>query len=325
MARKGEPKAKKEKGRKAKEMPELEAAFVPGTAQQPAELPDTKREAAQQEREAKRKLKQAEADLDRARKREARVERAIDRREMAGDRKLASIERSRTRRTSPLVLALTIPHGIAAAMAIIHLLEFELSLYEPLLYKPSAHWEVVAFCYLGSVIASMALVATSPSSEYQTRARRALQVYFSLGLLMTMIGLLVAGILWPMEGMELDWWPLIWTSLIIVTAAGILVPVAYHFAHYKDSRWHLTSSYHWTMGSLAAVLVVTLFLLPMFFLAQQEWMVEVGLAVLMTGSLGMLFTLPALVGTFVVDLEPGAWGRFSRTVASYFRSSSGRQ
>ena len=324
MARKGEPKAKKGKGRKAKEKPGLEAAFVPGTAPPPAELPDVERETAQREQEAKRRLKKAEADLVRAKKREARVERGIDRRERAGDRKLASIERSRMRRTSPLVLALTIPHGIAAAMAIIHLLDLELDLYEPLLYKPSAHWEVVAFCYLASVIASIALVVTSPSSEYQTRARRALQVYFSLGLVITMIGLLVAGILKPMEGMGLDWWSLIWASLIIVAAAAISMPVAYHFAHYKDSRWHLSSSYHWTMGILTAILVVTLFLLPMFFLALQEWMVEVGLAMVMTGSLGMLFSLPTTVGTFVVDLEPGAWGRFSRELASYFRTSSGR-
>ena len=325
MAWKGEPKAKKGKGHKAKEKPELEAPFVPGTAPPPTGLPDAERETVRQEREAKRRLKQAEADLERVKRREARVERGIDRRERAGDRKLASIERSRTRRTSPLVLALTIPHGIATAMAIIHLLELELKLYEPLLYKPSAHWEVVAFCYLGSVIASMALVATSPSSEYQTRARRALQVYFSLGLVITMIGLLLAGILTPMEDMDLDWWFLIWASLIIIAAVVISMPIAYHFAHYRISRWHLTSSYHRTMGTLAAILVVALFLLPMFYLAKQEWMVEVGLAMVMAGSLGMLFPLPALVGTFVVDLEPGAWGRFSREVASYFRSSSGRQ
>ena len=325
MARKGELQAKKGKGRKAKEKPELEAAFVPGTAPPPTDLPDVDKATVRQEKEAKRKLKQAEAQLGRAKKREARVEKTIDKRARAGDKKLASIERSRTRRTSPLVIALTVPHGIAAAMAIIHLLDLELQLYEPLLYKASVHWEVVAFCYLGSVIASTALVATSPSSEYQTRARRALQVYFSLSLVTTMIGLLVAGILRPMEGMGLDWWFLIWVALIIVVAVAISLPIAYHFAHYRESRWHLTSSYHWTMGILVSILVVALFLLPMFYLAHQEWMVEVGLAMVMAGSLGMLFCLPAIVGTFFVDLEPGAWGDFFRMVATYFRSSSGRQ
>jgi hypothetical protein len=244
---------------------------------------------AKDEKAAKRKLKEAEAKLKELERRQTKAVRTRVRKERALDRKLKRIERAKDRPSVLPLVAVIVPHGVASAMAVLHLLWPSIELYEPVLYTPSPHWEVILLCYAAAVISSVALIANAPSRKAQEWARQGLFYYLSLVLITTFVGALLIFVLEPMEGYSVDWTLALWVLLILVAASGAGLPITYFVGRMGRARLLFRQGYHWIMGILTAVLGVSLILLPIFYIASEGWMFEVGLAMFVSGGLGILF------------------------------------
>ena len=311
MARRGRAKVKLE---------EVETS-VPPVPDQPQALPDAPGPGKTTEREARKRLKKAEADLKRIEKKQQKMEKAAERRERSVDKQLARIDRARRRPITAMAVLLLGLHGFASAMAILHLLFPDIELYTPLFYAPSPHWELIAICYVAAMLGSLAIAGMSPSVDFQQRARASLMVYLAVVTVATLIGLLLAFILEPMEGFDLDWMLAIWALVMVVAIAGVPMPILFVASRWGRSRAFLKGWYHWAMGILSVVLAVVLIILPFVFLAWQGWMVEVGLAIMMLGGLGLLFVLPPILWTMFAEAQLEgklSLGAFAADVRHFF-------
>lgn len=253
------------------------------------------------ERDATKRLRRAEADLKRLERREARAKRAQARRERAIERRLSRIQLSKERQPISLVALLLVTNGIAIAFAIVLLLFPEWPLYEPILYTDSAHWEVIVICLVAGSMGSSLLLAGNPADEYQDRARRSLYVYFGTALTITFSGALVALVLTPIQDMDRDWGQVLLALVVISAVAALAMVGIYLTAHSMGPGAYLGGRYHAAMGVLTALIVVSLLLLGLFFIASEDVMVDVGLAMMVAGGLGMLFPLTCLVASFAVE------------------------
>jgi hypothetical protein len=253
-------------------------------------LPDMRVQKAQDEKEAKRRLKEADAKLKELEKRQSRRVRKQIRKERAREKKLKRRERARARKAVLPLVAVVIPHAVASAMLILDMLWPEIVLYEPLLYAESVHWEVVILSYAVSLIATIGLILEAPSRQFHERARRGLFVYLALGFITIAMGALLVYVLEPMEGYSVDWTTAIWVLLIALAASGIPMPITFLAAHLGTSRLFYRPAYHWVMGILTAVFVIATFLLPLFFIASEGWILEAGLILMLAGGLGVFFS-----------------------------------
>jgi hypothetical protein len=286
--------------RRNKKKVALEPVKTEPGPQLPIALPDLPGPGTTVEREARKRLRKADSDLRRLEQRKKKAIRARERKERALDRRIARIDRSKRRPTTSLVALIGALHGIAAAMVVLPLYWPQYELYDSYLFTSSPHWEVAAVCVAAAGFGGLALVWSSPSRDYLERARFTLSSYLKLVIIITIVGALVAHILEPMEGFGVDW-PYVMLLLVIIAAgAGVPLPLLHFTSHWGGSRFHLSGTYHWVMGTLSVILVSTLVLLPIFFIAQRGWMFEIGLAMTVVGFLGMLFPVPSLLGTFVI-------------------------
>ncbi len=267
----------------------------------PEMLPVLLDEGTTTDREATKRLKMAEADLKRLEKKEQKALKTEMRRQRAIEKRLARIEMSRERHPYTLMSFLIATNGIAAAFAVILLLFPDWRLYDPIFYQESAHWEVIAVSFIAGGVGSVLLLAGNPSQEYQDRARMSFFVYFGVGLCIMFSGALVALVLEPLQDWEMDW-ELVLTVLSLVAAgSGLTLLVVYYASRSGGSRWFLSGRYHGVMGTVTAVFVVSLILLGLFYLASEELMLDIGLAMMIVGGLVMLFPLPGLVAVFAVE------------------------
>lgn len=276
-----------------------------GTQDFTTTLQDAPRAETDDKREAERRLRKAEADLRRLERMESRSRRRQLQRERSYARKLARIQRSRMRTAGGLVALVLAIHGLASAMAILHLLWPDVGLWPPLLYEPSAHWEAAAIAFAAAAVGSVALVALAPSEDYQSRVRYALSIYLAVSMVTTVVGVLLAAVLEPIEGRDLPWATMVTVLLVLLACSGIPLPVLYWRAG-RSFRLVLSDGYHLAMGVLTAILVAALILLPIAFLAWRGWMLEAGLAMMMAGALGIVFPAPALMASYVLEARPGA-------------------
>ncbi|MCK4971248.1 MAG: hypothetical protein KAS77_11985, partial [Thermoplasmata archaeon] len=253
------------------------------------------------DREATKRLKTAEADLKRLKKKEQKALKTEMRRQRAIEKRLARIEISRERRPYTLISFLITTTGIAAAFAVILLLFPEWRLYDPIFYQDSAHWEVIAISFIAGGVGSVLLLAGNPSSEYQDSARMSFFVYFGVGLCIMFSGALVALVLEPLQDWEMDWELLITVLALVAAGSGLTLLVVHYASRSGGSRWFLSGRYHGVMGTMTAVFVVSLILLGLFYLASEELMLDVGLAMMIVGGLVMLFPLPGLVAVFAIE------------------------
>ena len=267
----------------------------------PEMLPVIVDEGTASDREAYKRLKKSEADLKSLEKRSARAQKKEEKRLGMIDRRLARMERSRDVGPLRLVLNLAVLNGIAVAMALLLLWRPDWSLYDPLFFEGDFHWEVASICFIGAAAICAFLLATNPAVEYLDRSRQVLWVYLAFGLVAMFSGMLLAFVLEGMEAMDLDW--VLWQRVLLGLAAGSAVPFAaiYLVAHRSDSRWFLIGAYHQVMGSLSAILVVSLLLLPFSYLPAEGLMWEVGLSMMVVGWLVMMFPLPALMASAAVE------------------------
>ena len=121
--------------------------------------------------------------------------------------------------------------------------------------------------------------------EYLDRSRQVLWVYIAFGLCATFSGMLLAFVLEGMEDLDLEWvW---WQQVIVIMAGGSALSFVaiYLVGHRGDSRWFLTGTYHKVMGTVSAILVVSLILLPFSYLPAEGLMWEVGLSLMVVGGL----------------------------------------
>ncbi len=267
----------------------------------PEMLPVLHDEGTTTDREATKRLKTSEADLKRLEKKEQKALKAEMRKQRAIEKRLARIEISRERHPYTLISFLITTNGIAAAIAVILLLYPDWHLYDPIFYQDSVHWEIIAISLIAGGVASVLLLAGNPSQEYQDRARMSLYVYFGVGLCIMFSGALVALVLEPLQDWEIDL-ELVLTVLSFVAAgSGLSLLVVYYASRSGGSRWFLSGRYHGIMGTMTAVFVVSLILLGLFYMAREELMLDVGLAMMVVGGLVMLFPLPGLVAVFAID------------------------
>ena len=267
----------------------------------PEYLPVLHDEGTTTDREATKRLKNAEADLRRLEKKERKARKAEIKRQRAIEKRLARIELSKERRPYTLISFLITTNGIAAAFAVILLLYPDWSLYDPIFYADSAHWEMIAVSLIAGGIGSVLLLAGNPSQEYQDRARMSFYIYFGAGLCIMFTGALVALVLEPLLDWEMDWDLVLMVLALVSAGAGITLLVVYYASRSGGSRWFLSARYHQVMGVMTAVLVIGLIMLGLFFLASEDMMFDVGLAMMVVGGLTMLFPLPVLVASFSIE------------------------
>lgn len=267
----------------------------------PEMLPVITDEGTTSDREAYKRIKKAEADLKRLERKGTRGRRKEEKRLRMIDRRLVHMERSRDVGPLRLVSNLAVFNGIAAAMALLLLWRPDWSLYDPLFFEGDFHWEVATMCFIGAAGICAFLLATNPAVECLDRSRQALWVYLAFGLVAMFSGMLLALVLEGMEAMELDW--VLWQWVLVVMAAGsaVVFLAIYLVAHRSDSRWFLTGGYHKVMGSASGILVVSLLLLPFSYLPAEGLMWEVGLSLMVVGWLVMMFPLPALMASAMVE------------------------
>jgi len=268
---------------------------------QPEMLPVLQDEGTTTYREATKRLKTAEADLKRLGKKEKKAQKAEIRRQRGIEKRLARIEMSRQRHPYSMITLIITTNCIAAAFAVILLLFPEWHLYDPLFFQDSAHWELVAVSFIAGGTGSVLLLAGNPSQEYQDRARMSLFVYFGVGLCIMFSGALVALVLEPLQDWEMDWGLALIVLSLVAAGSGLTLFVVYYASRSGGSRWFLTGRYHGVMGTMTAALVVTLILLGLFYLASEDLMFDVGLAMTVAGGLVMLFPLPGLVAVLAIE------------------------
>jgi hypothetical protein len=267
----------------------------------PEMLPVLHDEGTTTDREATKRLKTAEADLKRLEKKEQKAIKAEMRRQRAIEKRLARIELSRERHPYTLISFLIATNGIAAAIAVILLLFPEWRLYDPIFYQDSVHWEIIAISFIAGGVGSVLLLAGNPSQEYQDRARMSFYVYFGVGLCLMFSGALVALVLEPLQDWEMDLEMTLTVLFFVAAGSGLTLLVVYYASRSGGSRWFLSGRYHGIMGTMTAVFVVSLILLGLFYLAMEELMLDVGLAMMVVGGITMLFPLPALVASFSIE------------------------
>ncbi len=267
----------------------------------PEMLPVLQDEGTTRDREATKRLKMAETDLKRLEKKQKKVLKVEKRRQRLIEKRLARIEMSRQRHPYSMIYLIITTNCIAAAFAVILLLFPEWHLYDPLFFQDSAHWEVVAIAFLAGGTGSVLLLAGNPSQEYQDRARMYFFLYFGLGLCIMFSGALVALVLEPLQDWEMDWELALIVVSLTAAGAGLTLLVVYYASRSGGSRWFLSGRYHGVMGIMTAVFVVSLILLGLFYLASEDLMFDVGLAMTVTGGLVMLFPLPGLVAVFAIE------------------------
>ncbi|MCK5253668.1 MAG: hypothetical protein KAQ96_11995 [Thermoplasmata archaeon] len=274
---------------------------VPEGPPPPEMLPVLLDEGTTTDREATKRLKMAEADLKRLEKKEQKAKKAEMRRQRGIEKRLARIELSRERSPYTLMSLLITTNCIAATFAIMLLLFPDWRLYDPIFYQDSAHWEVIAVSFIAGGVGSVLLIAGNPSQEYQDSARMSLFVYFGMGLCIMFSGALVAMVLEPLQDWEMDWEMVLTVLSLVAAGSGLTLLVGYYASRSGGSRWFLTGRYHGIMGTMTAVFVVSLILLGLFYLASEELMLDVGLAMMVAGGLVMLFPLPGLVAIFAIE------------------------
>jgi hypothetical protein len=196
---------------------------------------------------------------------------------------------------------LAVLNGLAAAFMMVAFWKPEWLPFDPVLIEAGAQWEVVTLCYIGAAGISAYLLSTNPAPEHLVRARFSLMVYFALGLIVMFSGLLVGYVLLDMELMGVDW--VLWQQVLVYVIAGSAVPMLaiYLVAHRAGSRSFLTSWYHRVMGTLNAILAVSLILLPFFYLPYRGWMAEAGVSLIAVGVLMVLFTIPAMISSYLIE------------------------
>jgi len=292
---------RRSKPRVSKEEVQPPSPPVPEGPPPPEMLPVLHDEGTTTDREATKRLKTSEADLKRLEKKEQKARKAEMRKQRAIEKRLARIEVSRERHPYTLISFLIATNGIAAAIAVILLLYPDWYLYDPILYPDSVHWEIIAISFIAGGVASVLLLAGNPSQEYQDRARMSLYVYFGVGLCIMFSGALVALVLEPLQDWEMDLEMVLTVLSFVAAGSGLTLVVVYFASRSGGSRWFLSGRYHGIMGTMTAVFVVSLILLGLFYLAREELMLDVGLAMMVVGGLVMLFPLPGLVAVFAID------------------------
>jgi hypothetical protein len=300
MARRKAKKPKKEKKKaKAEQPPAAATPEVPVVA-----IPDKKALAKAEKvakRDADKQLKMAEADLARLKRKEATAKKREARRMRALDRDIERIERSMKRTARPIVALLAVLNGLAATLAIIHLWWPDYHIYDAVLYRPSEHWELVGFFFIGSSAGSVAFLTRSPTVDYQRRSRYALLLYLAVALVVTLLGILLAVGLEPLQSLEVDFLPAMKVLVVILAVVGIPIPILSLIARSGRVKIIFRIGYHRVMAVLTTVAVVTMVLLPILALAHYELFTEVGLTMTVSGGLGMLFPLPAILGTILAE------------------------
>jgi hypothetical protein len=276
-------------------------AVPPGPNDRPPEvLPDARLVGTTQDREAYKQIRRADSRLKRLERQEARARKREERRLRAIDKRLARIEGSMEMRPVTLLVTLSVLNGAAALFVLLYLWWPDLPLYDPFFLPDTAHWEVVAYCFVVAAISTVYLLVSNPSPRHIERAQRALGVYMAVGIIGTFVGLLMAQVLADMELMDIDWELWLWVALIAATGSAVAMTVIYAAGHRRGSRAFLRGPYHQAMGVVTAVLAVSLVFLPFLYLPYKGWMNEVGVSVYYVSWLLVAFPLPALAASVLV-------------------------
>jgi hypothetical protein len=291
------------RGKRPKDEAAMPASLPPPGSDELEILPVLQEEGATKDREAYKRLKRAEADLKRMQKREKRAQKKEELRLRAIDRRIAKIERSRRIGPVRLIVNLVVFNGVAAVFAMLLLWWPDRPLYDPVLVTASVHWEVIIICFVGAAGTSIYLLAQNPSPQHVFKAQFVLGVYFALGLISMFSGILLAHVMEGMEALAVDWEYWIWILLYVVAGSASSIAVLHYSTHLGTSRYFLTGTYHRVMGTLTAVMVVSLVLLPFFYLPFEGLMYEVGSSLMWIGWLIMLFPQPAVAASFVVKYQ----------------------
>jgi len=263
-------------------------------------LPVLRDEGTTHDREAYKQIKQAEADLKKLEKNKTKAQKKEEKRIRRLDRDIARYAMSRNLGPVQLVVTVAVFNGIAAAMAMLLLWWPDLLPLDRLLAQDNAHLIVIVLCFLASAVASIFLLSRNPSSEYIYRAQYSFGIYFAFGLIGAFTGMLMAYVLVDMGTLDIDWVFWQWIFVYLIAGSSILMVIIYLIVHRAGSRSFLTGAYHQVMGSLNAILVVSLVLLPIFYLPYQGWMYEVGISIMYIGWLLMLFPVPAIAAAIMV-------------------------
>ena len=291
-------------------------AQMPPTALPESEMPELTeaevlraKEAAKQARaeaawEAKRRLREAEADLRRARRTEQRADRRAARRARAVERRIRRAEEATRQPVWPMVALVLVLDALASALMVGQLLWPGPFAHMGVVAPGAGHWEFTAYLFVGVCLGAGAMLALTPTVDYQRRARSAMAFYMAVALVATLVGLLMAVALRPMDDVPSDRLsPVVAFLALAAAVAGVPAAVIWLLAGLRGSRLPYRGAYHWTMGILLAVAGSALVVLPFVLLAAEGWMGRAGWGLAMAGTVSVLFPLPVVLGSFVAELR----------------------
>jgi uncharacterized membrane protein len=257
---------------------------------------------AEAEREAKRRLREAEADLKRMARTEKRADRKAGRRARAVERRIRRVEEATRQPVWPLVALVLVLNALASALVVGQLFWPGSFAYTGYIVPGAGHWEIAAYLFIGACLGAGAMLALTPTADYQRRARSAMAFYMALALIATLVGLLMATALRPMEDIpSATLSPLVGWLALVASVAGVPAAVVWFLAGLRGSRLPYRGAYHWTMGILLAVAGCALVVLPFLVLAMEGWMGWAGWGLARAGTVCILFPLPVVFGSFVAE------------------------
>ena len=288
-------------------------AQMPPSALPDSEMPELTesevlraREAAKQakaenEREVKRRLREAEADLRRLQRTEKRADRKAARRGRAVERRIRRVEEAMRQPVWPMVALVLVLNALASTLAIWHMFWPDSFVYSGVLAPDAGQWELASYLFIGTCLGTGAMLALTPTVDFQRRARSAMAVYLAVALLATLVGLLTAMALRPLEDVQADLRVAVVRLAIVAAATGVPAVAIWLVAGLRGSRLHFHAAYHWTLGILTAVASCALIVLPFMAIAEERMMSQVGLGLAVAGAVGIMFPLPVILGTVAAE------------------------
>jgi len=256
-------------------------------------------------RDAKRRLREAEASLKRMERSDKRADRKAERRARAVDRRIRRVEEAMRQPVWPMVAVVLVLNALASALAVGHLFWPGAFAYSGVLAPDAGQWEIASYLFVGASLGAGAMLALTPTVDFQRRARSAMGLYLAVALLATLAGLLTATALRPLEDVEVDLAPVVFGLAIAAAVTGAPAVAIWLVAGMRNSRLPFHPAYHWTVGILAAVAVCALVVLPFMAIAMEGMMSQVGLGLAVAGAVGMLFPLPVILGAFAAEYVLG--------------------
>jgi len=201
----------------------------------------------------------------------------------------------------PMVAVVLALNALASALAVFHMFWPDSFVYSGVMAPGAGQWELASYLFIGSCLGSGAMLALTPTVDFQRRARSAMALYLAVALLATLAGLLTATALRPLEDVRVDLGTVILRLAIVAAATGVPAVAIWLVAGLRGSRLHFHQAYHWAVGVLASVAACALVVLPFMAIAREGMMSQVGLGLAVAGAVGMLFPLPVILGAFAAE------------------------